>query len=370
MRIALDAHTLGSRVGGNETYIRNLILALQAIDKKNNYFLYHTNPEALTGVMNGATNFHARKLSPKNPLIRIPFSTPARLREDKVDLALFQYIAPPVCPAPYVLVIHDISYEHYPQYFKKLERLRLRMTTPVSARRAAHIITCSENSKKDLIRFYSIAPDKITVIYYGKNESFRPVDDQNCLERVRAKYQLPEKYILYVGNIQPRKNLPRLIEAYSHLKTESKIPQKFVVVGNKAWLYSGVFDLIRRKGLENEIIVTGYVPDEDLPVLYAAADVAVYPSIFEGFGFPVLEAMACGTPVVTSNTSSIPEVAGDAAVLVNPLSTDEIASGIQKVLYDDGLRASLREKGLKRAAMFNWDATARQTLEVFKKCSG
>ena len=368
MKIGLDAHSLGSQVGGNETYIKGLIDGLKQIDRKNNYTLYLTNRSAGNGTLkNALPNFETKYLWPANPFLRIPFATPLRIASDRLDVSLFQFVAPPIGAGKYILAIHDIIYEHYPEYFKMHEMIRLKMTTRYSAKRASHVVTCSKSSKNDLMRFYGIPSEKITVVYLGKNESFKPIRDESKLNEIRKKYGLGEKFILYVGNIQPRKNLARLAQAFSIFKKDKSIPHKLVIVGNKAWLYSDTFKEIRDLGLESEIIITGYVPDEELPLLYNAADSFVYPSLFEGFGFPVLEAMACGTPVITSNYSSLPEVAGDAARLVNPLSIDEIVQAMRELITNEALRMSLKEKGLKQAEKFTWQKTAEQMLELFER---
>ncbi len=367
MKIALDAHTLGSRIGGNETYIKNLIEGFQGIDGEHEYLLYLVKRNEDNRFLKSLPqNFSPRFLWPKNPLIRIPFATPYRLLKDQVDLMHLQYAAPPVCPVPYVLTLHDMSWERYPEYFEPVERFRLKRTTPVSVRNAAHVITCSESTKKDLMNLYSVAEEKITVTYYGKNDAFKKIDNPVLLENVKAKYGIRGKYILVVGNIQPRKNIGRLVEAFTRLKKNGKIPHKLVVVGKKAWLYADIFECVRAAGAGSEILFTDYVPDEELPLLYNGADLFIYPSIFEGFGFPVLEAMACGTPVITSNTSSMPEVAGDAAVLINPLSVPEIEKAIFETLSGEILRRRLVEAGLKRAELFTWEKTCRQTLAVYE----
>lgn len=370
MKIALDAHTIGSKLGGNETYIRNLIEGLKAVDAENEYVLHVTHRETQEKALGTLpANFKLGDLWPASPAVRIPFSTPLRLRKDRTQVYSAQYVSPPICPAKSVLVIHDISFEYFPQYFKTLERWRLKLLTPFSARIASHILACSESTKRDLVKFYGIPPDKISVVYYGKSPIFREHRNPEDLDRIRKKYGIEGPYLLYVGNLQPRKNLKRLIAAFGRLKKDRSIRERLVIVGKRTWLQSEAFGAID-ESLKNDILITGYVPEEDLPLLYSAAEVAVYPSIFEGFGFPVLEAMACGTPVITSNTSSLPEVAGDAAILVDPYSEDAIAAAIQRVLSEPGLRAELKRKGLEQAARFSWEKAARETLDIFKKIGG
>lgn len=366
MIIGLDAHTLGSRVGGNETYIHGLISGLKKIDRKNEYILYLTLDSLPNGSLKESPNFKIKRLWPTHPLIRIPFVMPFHLAQDRLDVSLFQFVAPPIAAGTYILSVHDLAYEHYPDCFKNHELLRLKMTTSYSARRAARVVTCSEYSKRDLVRFYRLRPDKIEVVYLGRGENFRPISDQEKIRRVRTKYGTGSKFVLYVGNIQPRKNLVRLIRAFGILKKRHSIVQKLVVVGEKAWLYSDAFKEIRNQGLESEVVITGYVPEDDLPLLYNAADAFVYPSLFEGFGLPVLEAMSCGTPVITSNVSSLPEIAGDAAWYVDPISVDDIVDAVYKVISNESLQLSLRGKGLIRAQKFSWETTASHMLELFE----
>ncbi|MEW6606640.1 MAG: glycosyltransferase family 1 protein [bacterium] len=368
MKIGIDAHTIGHKVTGNETYISNVIKALAKIDKENSYKLYYTNPEIVKNGFINQPNFQEILIKPHSPLIRIPFSFPLEILKRPIDLFHVQYIAPPLCSCPIIVTIHDLSFIHYPQYFTKREQLRMSMLIPITARQATKILAVSEYSKKDIINSYRIPEDKIVVTYDGVNESFHPIDNQELLDEIVAKYGITNKFVLYVGNIHPRKNLGRLIEAYCLLKKNHNIKHKLVIVGKKAWLYADVFKRVREMGLENEIVFTEYVPQEDLPLLYNAAEVFVYPSIFEGFGIPPLESMACGTPVITSNTSSFPEVVGDAGVTVSPHSVDDIAKAIYDVLSNPQMQKRLSEKGIERAKLFTWENTAKRTLSVYKEC--
>lgn len=372
MRIAIDAHSIGTGLGGNESYATNLIEALAEIDPVNQYTLYVTRREARKRFNNRWPNFSVRATLPHTPLIRIPVTLSAELRRNPVDVLHVQYTSPPFVPCPVVVSIHDLSFEHLPQTFKRRSSTQLRMTVPRSARKAAQVIALSEYGRSDMINTYDICPDKVSVIPLAAPDYFAPVEDEKELERVRQTYGLEKDYILCVGSIQPRKNLSRLIAAYSRLRRArpgGKLPQ-LVLAGKFAWLYAETLRTIKELELSNSVILTGYVPQADLPALYSGALCFVYPSYFEGFGLPPLEAMKCGVPVVVGNKTSLPEIVGDAGVLVDPFDVDAIAAGIEKVAFDSNLRAQLRVKGLERSRIFNWRETARQTLAVYKKAAG
>jgi glycosyltransferase involved in cell wall biosynthesis len=236
----------------------------------------------------------------------------------------------------------------------------------VSARKASKIIAISENTKKDIIDYFGIDEEKIRVIYLGVDRQFSPQPDMDEVG-VLSKYNLPSGYILSVGTLEPRKNLIRLINAYKMVASSGEPVPKLVIVGGQGWGDEELGKVVRESGLIDLVILTGYVPDEDLPALYRNTTVFVYPSLYEGFGLPPLEAMACGTPVITSNVSSLPEVVGDAAILIDPYNTTEIAQAIASVLKDKELRERLRMNGLARSNLFSWDKTARETLKLYQE---
>lgn len=369
MRIAIDAHSVGTGLGGNESYAANLIEALAEIDSVNDYTLYVTRDEAVARFRDRWSNFKVRPTLPHTPLIRIPLTLSAELRSHPVDVLHVQFTSPPFAPCPVVVSIHDLSFEHLPETFNRRSRAQLRFTVRRSARRAARVLALSEHARNDIISTYRIAPDLVTAIPIAAPNHFRPVDDETELQRVRQTYGINGDYILSVGSIQPRKNLARLLSAYDRLRrTRPKegLPQ-LVLVGKRAWLYRETLKAI--KEFETKVIVTGYVPETDLPALYSGAICFVYPSIFEGFGLPPLEAMKCGTPVITGDRTSLPEVVGDAGVLVNPYDIDAIASAIATMVDDSSLRSRLRIKSLNRARIFDWRETARRTLEVYKQAA-
>ena len=372
MRIAIDAHSVGTGLGGNESYATNLIEALAQIDKANHYTLYVTRPEAAKRFADRWPNFVVRTTLPHTPLIRIPLTLSRELRKNPVDVLHVQFTSPPFAPCPVVVSIHDLSFEHLPETFKFRSRMQLRLTVRRSARKATRVIALSEHSRKDIIDTYGLRSDRVDVIPLAAPAHFAPVTDGKELQRVRQTYGIEGDYILSVGSIQPRKNLSRLLAAYSSLREAragGKLPQ-LVVVGKCAWLYEETLRAISELKLNKPVILTGYVPESDLPALYSGATCFVYLSYFEGFGLPPLEAMKCGTPVIVGNRTSLPEVVGDAGVLVDPFAVEEIAAAIKRVIANSDLRSKLRVKGLERAKLFDWRETARQTLAVYEKAAG
>jgi len=276
------------------------------------------------------------------------------------------HVLPLVHPPRSVVTIHDLGYLHFPRAHRLLDRLYLDLSTRFNARAAAHIIADSQATKRDLVERYGVEPSKISVIYPGYDEeAFQPLREREAIEAVKTRYGIAGDYILFVGTIQPRKNLVRLMEAFSLLKRQAADLQ-LVIAGKKGWLYEAIFRRVEELGLEGQVVFTGYVADEDLPALFSGARLFVFPSLYEGFGLPVLEAMACGVPVVCSNASSLPEVADDAALLFDPLDVVGMAAAMERVLGDERLRAKLVERGLKRARGFSWEKCARQTLAVLE----
>ena len=369
MRIAIDAHAVGAKLGGNESYAVNLIEALAQIDSANHYTIYITTDEARERFHGRWPNFKVRATLPHTPLIRIPLTLSAELRKNPVDVLHVQFTAPPFCPCPVVVSIHDLSFEHLPETFKRRSRTQLRLTVRHSARRAARIISLSEHGRRDIIETYGITPERVSAIPLAAPSDFGPVQDYRELQRVRQTYGINGDYILSVGSIQPRKNLARLVQAYASLrgnKSVDKLP-KLVLVGKCGWLYDETLRALKETGVADTVVLTGYVPQEDLPALYSGALCFVYPSYFEGFGLPPLEAMKCGAPVIVGNKTSLPEVVGDAALTVDPFNVEAIASAMKSVIDNPALREGLSVKGQTRAQAFDWRETARKTLAIYQE---
>lgn len=370
MHIAIDAHSVGTGLAGNETYITNLIEALAALDTQNRYTLYVTKRAALERFNHRWPHVSVRRTLPHTPFVRIPLTFPFELRRRPVDLLHVQFTAPPFAPCPVVSTIHDLAFEHLPETFNRRSWMQLRLTVRRTARTAAHIITPSEFSRRDLIETYNVAPERITVTLEAAAPHFRPAP-ADAITAVKRRYGISGDYVLAVGSIQPRKNLVRLVRAYSDLRrsrSQANLPQ-LVLVGKRAWLYGETLRAVEHSGVAANVIFTGYVPEQDLPALYTGALCFVYPSYFEGFGLPPLEAMSCGTPVIAGDRTSLPEVVGDAGILVDPFDTDAIGAGLARLIDDETLRATLSQRGLERAARFDWRETARRTLQVYEQAT-
>lgn len=372
MHIGIDAHAIGAQQGGNETYIKQLITALAEIDRTNRYSLYLANTQAVAewraGFAQAHPNFEIRQIPQPTPLVRVPLYLAYELRRRPVDVLHVQYTAPPFCPVPVVATIHDLAFEHLPETFTRRGAWQLKMTVRRTAQRAARVATVSEYSRQDLLRTYNLPPEKVAVTYNGIAAHFNPTPlAPDEAAQLKTRFGITREFILAVGSLQPRKNLVRLIRAYARLRTERPaFTQQLVIVGRKLWLHHEIFAEVARQPWAADVILTGYVTDEELPPLYRAAAVFAYPSIFEGFGLPPLEAMACGTPVLTSNNSCLPEVVGTAALTVDPYDEAALADGLLRVLQDESLRARLRAAGPARAKSFTWRAAAEKTLELYQ----
>ena len=369
MHIAIDAHSVGAQLGGNETYAVNLIEALAETDQVNQYTLFVTKKSAVDRFRDRWPNFKVRRVFPHTPVVRIPLSLSLELRRHPVDVLHVQYTAPPSVPCPVIATIHDLAFEHLPETFNRRSWMQLRFTVRHTARRAARIITVSEYSRRDICKTYKIGPDHIVVTPEAAPAHFAPVTDETELRKIRQKYGIDSDYILSLGSIQPRKNLGRLIDAYSSLRSlraGSKLP-KLVIAGKRGWLEREIFRAAERSKFGKDILFVGYVPEPDLPALFSGAFTFVYPSYFEGFGLPVLEAMQCGAPVIAGNRTSIPEIAGDAALLFDPFDTEAVREALARVIDDARLRTSLCQRGLDRANEFNWTKTAQLTLQTYRE---
>jgi len=276
-----------------------------------------------------------------------------------------EHLLPPLHGAATVLTVHDMIFKLFPQTQKRLNYWYLNATMPLYCRRADAIVTVSECSKQDIVARYGLDPAKVTVIHEAAGPEFSPTSPAEQ-ERVRRRYGLPEQFVIHVGVIEPRKNLTRLVEALQRLRGEGlSIP--LVAVGPKGWLYDDFFQRLEQLQVRDAVYFLGYVPLADLAAAYSAARLAAMPSVYEGFGLPVLEAMACGTPVVCSGTSSLPEIGGDAARYFDPLSVEEIAAAIRTAWTDSELRAAMRQQGLAQAARFSWQRAAEQTLALYDR---
>ncbi len=276
------------------------------------------------------------------------------------------YVTPVLTTRPTVVTVHDLSFLYSPERFRAANRSYLRLFTRLSVRRARRIIAVSQHTKKDLLEVYGLPADKIDVVYSGLDSHFRRPPHQE-IEEFRAAHGLPERFILYLGTIEPRKNLSTLIRAYAKVRPEGI---KLVCAGGRGWMYQDVFQTVEELRVTREVIFPGFLPEDDLPLWYSAADVFVYPSAYEGFGLPVIEALACGVPTITTNASSLPEAAGDAALLVPPDDSDALAECLAQLLGDPHLQSDLALRGPKQAGHFTWRRAASETTNVYAHALG
>jgi glycosyltransferase involved in cell wall biosynthesis len=370
MRIAINTLAMKRELYGVGNYIKNLVSALARLDRENEYVLFASADNACH--LRGLGENFSIELAPSSRMLRLPWEQsvlPLRLRRKRIDVYHgATFVAPLIKMCVHVVSILDMTFHLTPERHSLVKRAYFRAMIPQMARRSEKVIAISESTKRDLLRLLEIKEEKICVTHLGVDKRFRPVTDEQELTRVREKYNLPAKYILYVGLIEPRKNVEALVDAYhaDSLHTEFDL----VLAGNLGWGYAPLLAKVANSRVRNRIRMPGYVADADLPALFSMAAVFVYPSVYEGFGLPVLEAMACGTPVITSKVSSLPEVAGEAAILVDPSDPKALASALQSVLGDEHLGKSLSEKGMQRAGLFTWEKTAQKTLGVYKDMFG
>lgn len=364
----LDAHMLGEQEGGNETYIAGLIQGLQeTTTTESNTISVLVNPNYRIIQKHKSSpelnTLHFRRLSTDNSFKRIFYAIPRLCSETNADLVHVTYNASPLISCPVLVSVHDVIFRIYPEFFAPRVRLLLNTLLPLTMMKARRIITISETSKTDIERFYSFTKGKIHVTPVAPGTIINSQPDYRAVE----EYCNGQDFILSVGTIQPRKNIERLIKAYVEARSSGAITAKLLIVGRSAWQHSDIHRRATESTYGKDIVFTGYVSNEVLAALYERCLVFVYPSLYEGFGLPVLEAMACGAPVITSDRSSLPEVAGNAAVLVDPFSIEDIRTAIQKVVSNAAFREGLREKGMARAANFSWTKTAEMTLDLYRE---
>jgi glycosyltransferase involved in cell wall biosynthesis len=313
--------------------------------------------------------FNYTSFGPRRFWTQFALSAKLFLEKEKPDIFFSPaHYAPRICPTKSVVTIHDLAYLTHPEEFKKSDQRQLSAWTKYSVKQAEKIIAVSQNTQKDLIRFYHLPKEKITVVYNGFDQHrFRPNLAKGSLKKIQKKYQVNSDYLVYLGTLQPRKNVESLIKALPEIVNQN--PEiKLVIIGKKGWLYSTIFSLVESLKLEKEVIFTDFVPDDEVPFLIAGAKVFILPSLYEGFGITALEAMACGTPVVVSRVSSLPEVVDNAGLyLDNPKNYAQIAQQVNKILANEKLAKDLVKKGLKQAQKFSWEKCAQETLEAITK---
>jgi len=370
MRIGLIADRVGLGTGGLETYERGLIQGLMRLDQQNHYRIFCRFREAWGSLAAFPGNFIFTPVCPQSTWLRIIWGLPLRLRQARLDLVHVCFAPPLVSPVPTVVTVHDLCPFVHPKFLPPSITLRLRFLLARAIRSSTRIIAVSEATKQDIAKVCGVEPRRIEVIHLGVDAHFQPGIGRCRIESVLRRYRLPDNYLLYVGRVEPRKNLSKLFEAYRILKEGRKLSHKLVVVGKIEPWGKKSLALGRQLGLGNDIVLPGYVAEADLPAIYNGAAAFIFPSLFEGFGLPPLEAMACGVPVIASHIPAHAEMLGEAALFFDPNDAEGLAATINRVLKDDDLREELRAEGLSRVLSFTWEETARRTLEVYRSVVG
>ena len=370
MKIGIDATSLPEHPVGAGRYILHLIESLAHIITNDELIVFiHHNRRHLLKLTEG-DHIRLVVIKDKNVAWRLIWEQthlPGLTKKLKLDILHSpHYTMPFVHPCASIVTFHDMGFFLYPALYTTPKRVLFPLVMRQSARRSDALIAVSDSTRVDAIRLLKLPPQKITTIHLGVTPNFRLISDGTILENVRQKYKLPEKFLLYVGTVEPRKNLVELLNAYKLLL--ARLPhQHLVIAGQLGWMYQDILAKLKDEVLRDKVYLAGYIPQEDLPAIYNLADIVIYPSLYEGFGLPVLEAMACGTPVITTNKSSIPEIVGDAGILLPEPDEETIFEAMLNLLNDPEKRREFSEKGLLRAAGFTWEATARATLEVYRR---
>lgn len=364
---------------GNEANVKNRVgsgryvyeLLKEFAKTKDNQFIIHLKTDPLPDLPEKTANFSYKVFGPSK--LWTQFALPVKLTlSTKLNVfASLGHYGPRFSRIPYVITIHDLSYLHFPQMFKKEDLYQLTNWSKYSIENSAHVIAVSQCTKDDIVKNYKVDPKKISVTYEGYDKKNYYPQQRSKIESVKKKYKILEKYIIFVGTLQPRKNIERLLEAFKLLEIENlHFRQKtlqLVICGKKGWLYDSIYQKAKDLNVEKRVIFTDFVPDIELPALISGAKAYVLPSLWEGFGIPVIEAQACGVPVVVSSTSSLPEIVGNSGILIDPISTSSIAEGLKKVFDEDGPRRQLIKKGFENIKRFSWQKCASETLSILSK---
>jgi glycosyltransferase involved in cell wall biosynthesis len=366
MRIGIDTHFITSaHATGNRTYIAELVRALVAVGQQHEYVLYTVADHPYYHQFAGNPRVQVRQVLSGSGIVRNFLSLPKAIAQDGLDIIHLQFILPWLITTPTVLAVHDLYYLQLtgPALYEQL----IGRLTVWSAQRARHIVTLSDYSRRDIIAKCSVREDRVTTVPGAIDKRFAPVSDPSVVQALREKLGIRRNYVLFVGRTEdPRKNIASLLDAYISLRSHSQITEQLVIAGRHGPGTALLQAKVHSAGLGEDVLFPGVISDSDLPVLMAGAKLFVYVSSFEGFGLPVLEAMACGTPVITSNTTSLPEVAGDAALYVTPGNVNELMEAMRQILQNSELQTQLRNRSLKRAAMFSWERTALEMLRIYQ----
>ncbi len=367
MRFSVDAHAIGCHLTGNEVYIRNLLKEFARLDQESKIVAYISKPRAPEYV---PERFETRWVS-ENPYKRLAWDLPRHLAQDKPDLLHVQYTGPLRTSIPLVVTIHDVSYLELPEYFTRFRAAQLKLTVKRTVERAAKILTPSEFSKGAIVRHYGIEESRVVVVPNAVSSRFRPVDRAVARTAVETRLGVKGPFILTVGDLQPRKNHLGLLQAFETvMRANPKLKHQLVFVGKETWYSGKLHQAVAASTVADRVHFAGFVEDADLVSFYGACDLFVYPSFYEGFGLPILEAMACGRAVACSNSTAMPEVADSAGLLFDPNDASEMARAMSDILLDSELRARLERLGQQHAASFSWQKSAAKTLNAYYEVAG
>lgn len=366
MRIGIDATPIPPQPVGAGNYIIQLTRALVGLESEHEWVVFAQRRGQALIDLAPQPNLQwviVPNHSPAQRLIWEQTSLPWLAQKHRLDLLhSLHYTRPAILPCASVVTFHDMTFFLYPQLHTPSKRLFFPLAMRWSARFAQALIAVSESTRRDAMRILNLPNDKIFTVPSGIDRSFRPITDPLQRQACKEKYQLPDRFILYVGLIEPRKNIPMLIKAYARLHSAPPL----VLVGRLGWMTEDLMKLIEETGMKDQIILTGYIPPEDLPIVYNLSEIFAYPSLYEGFGFPPLEAMACGVPVITTAISAMMDLIGEGGLLIPPQNEVALAEAMQKLLDNATLRQELSRRGRQQAAQYTWENTATQTMQVYQ----
>ena len=367
MRFSIDAHAIGCHLTGNEVYIQNLLREFVRLDPDNEFIAYISHPSAPSQLPG---RIQKRWVS-ANPYRRLGFDLTNHVRRDRPALLHVQYTGPLWNSVPLVVSLHDVSYLEHPEFFRWPRAAQLRITVKRTLRSAARVLTPSEFSRRAILEHYRLDESKVVVVPNAVSSRFRPVEREAAQAVLRKKYELPVPFVLTVGDLQPRKNHLGLLRAFEEqLRAHPHLPHHLVFVGQETWYSRELHRAVEDSAIADRVHFTGFVDDAEMVYFYGACELFVFPSFYEGFGLPILEAMACGRAVACSNITAMPEVANAAGILFDPHSTSEMVRAMADVLLDAGLRTRLERLGAARAASFSWEKAAAKTLNVYYEVAG
>lgn len=364
MKIGIDLSALSNTVAGIGNYCIQLVKGIYELDKENEYFLFAPTDIELPVQLNDRWHF-INYGGTVNYMLKVP----GILKKNKIDVFVAtRHYLPPFNPGiKYLAIVHDLIPLYMPELFEKDHLMRFKFFTKLCAKKADHIIAISEATKEDVMKYMKMPESKISMIYQGADKRFSPERDEMGIKAAMEKYGITKNYVLCLSTVEPRKNMLRTIKAFHQLLLKGYTDYQLVLVGGKGWNNGEIYEYVQNQGLQENVIFTGYATDDEVKHIYANATVFAYPSLCEGFGIPIIEAMQSGTPVITSNVSCMPEVAGDACELVNPYSITDIEHAMEKIITNKALQEKYREAGFKRAPLFSWDKCAKEVWEVILK---